>query len=156
LEQLAGEVDGPLVGAHAAHARALVDRDLDRMNAVVDRYEELDVLWFAAEAAAELADLLRAGSQARLASAAAQRSAGFVRRLGELRTPPLARGSGVEPLTPREREVALLAAGGRSSAQIGEHLHLSTRTVDTHLARVYRKLGIAGRAELDAALASQR
>jgi DNA-binding CsgD family transcriptional regulator len=64
----------------------------------------------------------------------------------------LARGGGIEPLTPREREVALLAAGGRTSAEIGEHLHLSTRTIDTHLARVYRKLGIAGRVGLAAAL----
>ena len=39
-----------------------------------------------------------------------------------------------------------------SSREIGEHLFLSTRTVDTHLARVYRKLGIAGRADLAAAL----
>jgi DNA-binding CsgD family transcriptional regulator len=46
-----------------------------------------------------------------------------------------------------------LAARGRSSVEIGEHLHLSPRTVDTHLARVYRKLGITGRTELAAALA---
>ena len=50
--------------------------------------------------------------------------------------------------------MALLAAAGRSSRDIGEHLGLSTRTVDTHLARVYRKLGITGRAELAAALES--
>ena len=56
--------------------------------------------------------------------------------------------AGVEPLTAREREVALLAAGGRSSREIAEHLGLSTRTVDTHLARVYRKLGITGRSDL--------
>jgi len=48
--------------------------------------------------------------------------------------------------------VALLAVGGRSSRAIGDHLGLSTRTVDTHLARVYRKLGITGRSELAAAL----
>jgi DNA-binding CsgD family transcriptional regulator len=68
----------------------------------------------------------------------------------------LARGGGIEPLTPREREVALLAAGGRSSADIGDRLGLSTRTVDTHLARVYRKLGISGRAELTGALVPGR
>jgi DNA-binding CsgD family transcriptional regulator len=58
----------------------------------------------------------------------------------------------VEPLTRREREVALLAAGGASSRDIAEQLYLSTRTVDTHLARAYRKLGITGREQLAAAL----
>jgi DNA-binding CsgD family transcriptional regulator len=64
----------------------------------------------------------------------------------------MARGGGVEPLTTREREVALLAANGMSSKQVGQRLHLSTRTVDTHLARVYRKLGISTRTELAPAL----
>jgi ATP/maltotriose-dependent transcriptional regulator MalT len=154
LRKLAGQVDGPLVHVHAAHAQATVDRDVILLTEVVDRYEALDVMWLAAEAAAELAELHRARAEARLAAAAAHRSAALAALAGELRTPALARGAGVEPLTPREREVALLAAGGRSSADIGEHLHLSTRTVDTHLARVYRKLGITGRGELDAALAS--
>jgi DNA-binding CsgD family transcriptional regulator len=153
LEELAGRLDGPLVQAHAIHARAVVDRDVELLGAALDRYEEIDVLWLAAEVAAELADLHRARSEARLASSAAQRSAALARRAGDLRTPVLARGTGVEPLTPREREVALLAARGRSSVEIGEHLHLSPRTVDTHLARVYRKLGITGRTELTAALA---
>ena len=65
-----------------------------------------------------------------------QRSAELATRAGGVRTPPLARGGGVEPLTAREREVALLAAGGRSSREIADVLYLSTRTVETHLARV--------------------
>ena len=60
LEQLARCVDGPLVAAHAAHARALVDRDVEAQRDVVDRYEAIDALGLAAEAAAELADLHRA------------------------------------------------------------------------------------------------
>jgi DNA-binding CsgD family transcriptional regulator len=152
LEELSRIIDGPLVHIHAAHARALVERDVDAMAEVVDRYEAAGVGWLAAEAASELAELYRARSEARLAAAAAQRSATLAELAGELRTPVLARGSGVEPLTPREREVALLAAGGRTSPDIGEHLGLSTRTVDTHLARVYRKLGITGRTELGVAL----
>ncbi len=152
LEELTKIVDGPLVHIHAAHARAVVDRDAAVLADVVGRYEALDILGYAAEAAAELAELYRARAEGRLAAAAANRSAQLAERAGELRTPVLARGGGVEPLTPREREVALLAAGGRTSADIGERLGLSTRTVDTHLARVYRKLGIAGRAELSAAL----
>ena len=49
-------------------------------------------------------------------------------------------------------EVATLAARGRTSPEIAEALHLSVRTVDTHLSRVYRKLQIDGRHELAAAL----
>jgi DNA-binding CsgD family transcriptional regulator len=152
LEELAQLIDGPLVHIHAAHARALVERDPAAMAEVVDRYADAGVEWLAAEAAAELAEMYRARSESRLATAAAQRSASLAELAGELHTPVLARGIGVEPLTPREREVALLAAGGRTSPEIGEHLGLSTRTVDTHLARVYRKLGITRRTELGGAL----
>lgn len=152
LEELAGQMDGPLVDVHAAHARAVVDDDVEALRRVVDRYEDLDALGLAAEAAAELADLLRAHSEARAATAAQQRAADLAERAGGLRTPALARGTGVSPLTAREREVALLAALGRTSREIGDHLGVSTRTVDTHLARVYRKLGINGRAELAGAL----
>jgi DNA-binding CsgD family transcriptional regulator len=152
LEELAAIVDGPLIAAHALHARALVDRDVDVQRDVVDRYEAIDALGMAAEAAAELADLHRGRAETRLATAAQQRSAELAERAGGVRTPVLARGGGIEPLTAREREVALLAAGGRTSRDIGDHLGMSTRTVDTHLARVYRKLGINGRSELAAAL----
>ena len=57
-----------------------------------------------------------------------------------------------EPLTEREVEVATLAARGRTSPEIAAALHVSVRTVDTHLSRVYRKLMIHGRRELEAAL----
>jgi len=119
---------------------------------VVDDYEQLDVLHLAAEAAAELADLHRARDEARQANAARLRAMELADRAGGVRTPALARGAGIEPLTGREREVALLAASGRSSREIGDHLGLSTRTVETHLARVYRKLGITRRSDLSAAL----
>ncbi len=152
LEALAGCIDGPIAAIHADHARALVARDVVAQADVVDRYEAIDSLCLAAEAAAELADLHRARVESRLATAAQQRSFELAQRAGGLHTPVLARGAGVEPLTAREREVALLAVGGRSSRAIGDHLGLSTRTVDTHLARVYRKLGITGRSELAAAL----
>ena len=48
--------------------------------------------------------------------------------------------------------MATLAARGRTSPEIAAGIHLSVRTVDTHLARVYRKLMIGGRHELAAAL----
>jgi DNA-binding CsgD family transcriptional regulator len=49
-------------------------------------------------------------------------------------------------LTRREREVAELAAHGHTNKAIAEHLYLSPRTVEDHLSRVLRKLGLVGRA----------
>jgi DNA-binding NarL/FixJ family response regulator len=44
--------------------------------------------------------------------------------------------------------VARLAAAGRTNRQIAEELFVTIKTVETHLAAVYRKLGIATRDEL--------
>ena len=51
-------------------------------------------------------------------------------------------------LTPREREIALLAAAGASSRQIAGRLVISVRTVDNHLQSAYRKLGVSRREDL--------
>ena len=53
-----------------------------------------------------------------------------------------------ERLTPQEQQIALLVAEGRSSPDVGRALYLSTRTVEFHLSRVYRKLGLSSRGEL--------
>ena len=57
-----------------------------------------------------------------------------------------------DQLTAQELQIAQLAAGGLSNREIGQRLFLSHRTVSTHLYRVFPKLGIASRAELNAAL----
>jgi two-component system nitrate/nitrite response regulator NarL len=49
-------------------------------------------------------------------------------------------------LTPREHEVLVLTAGGRSAPDIGKQLHLSQSTVKTHLKSLYDKLGVSDRA----------
>ncbi len=51
-------------------------------------------------------------------------------------------------LTPREAEVARLAAGGLRDPEIAAHLHLSPYTVKQYLRAVYRKLGVRSRVEL--------
>jgi len=51
-------------------------------------------------------------------------------------------------LTARESDVALLAARGRTEAQIAGALEIKESTVHTHLKRIYTKLGVASRAEL--------
>ena len=62
--------------------------------------------------------------------------------------------TGPDALTSAERQVAGLAATGRSNKQIAQHLFISTGTVETHLRHVFQKLDIASRADIPATLAS--
>jgi DNA-binding CsgD family transcriptional regulator len=55
-------------------------------------------------------------------------------------------------LTAQERRIAELAADGHTSKKIAAKLSLSSRTVDVHLGRTFRKLGITSRAGLSEAL----
>ena len=59
---------------------------------------------------------------------------------------------GVESLTPSERRVAELAASGMTNRQIAQTLFLTVKTIETHLAAAYDKLGIRSRQQLPAAL----
>lgn len=118
------------------------------------------------------------GDPATLAAAAAQQlSVGFLRHAAELAALARAAGgnrdviravaaveAGLEraavlgtdrgrsvrhvQLTDREAEVAHLAADGRSDKEIAALLTVSIRTVQSHLAAAYRKLGVSSRAEL--------
>lgn len=51
-------------------------------------------------------------------------------------------------LTPRELDVARLVAEGMANKQVAERLCVSVRTVEVHLGRVFRKVGVRSRAEL--------
>jgi DNA-binding NarL/FixJ family response regulator len=68
-----------------------------------------------------------------------------------------ARGPGkpIDELTPQELQVATLAAAGLSNKQAAARLFLSVKTIDAHLHRAYRKLGIRSRAELAPILAER-
>jgi DNA-binding CsgD family transcriptional regulator len=62
--------------------------------------------------------------------------------------------SGVDALTPSERRVADLAAGGQSNRDIAQSLYVTPKTVEVHLSNAYRKLGIGSRLELPSVLAA--
>jgi DNA-binding CsgD family transcriptional regulator len=61
---------------------------------------------------------------------------------------------GWSQLSPQELQIAQLAAEGLSNRQIGEQLYLSHRTVESHLYRLFPKLGVTSRAQLRDALES--
>ena len=79
----------------------------------------------------------------------AERAAAEIGRLGLGR-------SGALALTPTEARVARLAGDGLSTRDVAEELGISPRTVETHLASIYGKLGVSSRAELGRAMAPQR
>jgi DNA-binding CsgD family transcriptional regulator len=64
--------------------------------------------------------------------------------------------SGVEALTPSERRVAEMAAEGPTNREIAQALFVTPKTVEVHLSRAYRKLGINSRSQLAAALVEAR
>jgi DNA-binding CsgD family transcriptional regulator len=78
----------------------------------------------------------------------ADRAAEELRASGEVARRRLP--SGISDLTPRERQVARLAAAGHSNGEVAARLFLSQKTVEYHLHKVFTKLGVASRADLSA------
>jgi DNA-binding CsgD family transcriptional regulator len=66
--------------------------------------------------------------------------------------PRRTRASGPSALTATERRIAELAATGMTNREIAQAQFVTTKTVETHLASVYRKLDIRGRGRLAEAL----
>lgn len=140
----------PLVAAFADLAAAVIAGDPDALCEVAARFEEMIQPGRAAHAWTVAAALHRARGQGERSRRCTQNA---VRVCSQWRVTPWpveAAEDGV--LTGREWEIARRAALRERSREIAEDLGLSVRTVDNHLARAYRKLGIAGRDELADAL----
>lgn len=172
----ASEVDGlPLSAAHACAAEAAVLLAQDQTQEAARRATQGALLarsigaqldaarieliagraLIAAGDRVAAADLLRQVEAACLASGADRLQAEAVRHLRSIgrRVTRSGRAEGDavrEPLTARQREIAELAAAGRSNREIAETLFLSPKTVETHLAAAYVKLGVRSRRELAA------
>jgi len=54
----------------------------------------------------------------------------------------------LEKLSPQELQIARIAGRGQNNLEVAAALFLSRKTVEAHLTRVYRKLGIRSRIEL--------
>lgn len=134
----------------AAQAVAAADGDGAALDEVADGWASTGSYLFAAEAAGGASIRHALAGRPDLAARSAVRAASWVERCPGAATPALLGWR--SPLTDREREVARFAAAGASSREIAETLVISVRTVDNHLASVYRKVGIGGREDLPTAL----
>jgi DNA-binding NarL/FixJ family response regulator len=137
-------------GDHDAASSAIVDA-LEIQRALPEPFEYARSLhiqgrlersarrWGAARAA--FADALERFDQLGAARWAEKTTADIARLPGR-------RPAGKQSLSPREREVAELVAGGLTNKEIAARLFLSISTVEASLSRVYGKLGVRSRTEL--------
>lgn len=152
LTALARRIEGDLVQARVAHVVSLTAADGDRLLAASETFRTLGADLLAAEAAADAAVAWRRAGRLERAEPALHRAAQLAAGCDSPATPALAPIAAREQLTPAEHETALLACGGRTNREIAAELQLSVRTVDNRLARIYQKLGISKRSELEGLL----
>ena len=166
----ADRFDAPVPVARALLARAVAEPDdqarvlicrraLARLNGVTATLESVRLALELGRTLArmglrvEARDLLRpalADADAVGASLLAQRARRELVATG-LR-PRRAALEGASALTPRQRQIIELAAAGKANRAIAQQLFLSIKTVETHLAAGYRKLGVNTRMDLSAAV----
>jgi len=145
------DVDGSLAAARQWHAESLRDKNIKGVTDCAERFGDLGANLIAADVFSQAADLARRDGSARAANALRAKATAFLQNCEGAWTPTAGAPIGPTPLSAREREVAILAAGGASTKQIAEQLVLAVRTVENHLHNIYLKLGITNRAELGTA-----
>ena len=170
-ERVAAEVGTTAARGQALRCRGLLEGDAELLAAAVEahrggpsRIELAGAAEDAGRAVAAAGDAKRAAellgeALAIWEAAAAAHDAGRVRAaMRELGAKPGARGprrralSGWDALTDSELRVLELVREGLTYREIGERLFISRRTVETHVSRVFDKLGVRSRAELAARL----
>ncbi len=132
----------PDVVAVARHLMAWADRDAAGLDAVARTFALDCRRLLGAEAAAQAS---RCGAGERASALAGALLAGC----SEATTPALLGAEAVQ-LSPRRRDAAVLAMAGADGRTAAARLGVSVRTVENHLARVYRSVGVSGRQELAA------
>jgi len=150
-----GREPGAQQAAIVAHAAAIRADDPAGLESAARALDDAGLRWYATEAAAHAVRAQRRCKDSRAEAFAVERLARLVAQCPGLDS-PLIRDQLRSPLTTRESELADRAANGCSDADIAQELGISIRTVQTHLGRVYGKLGVHSRTELASALAPSR
>ncbi|HEY5878310.1 MAG TPA: LuxR C-terminal-related transcriptional regulator [Nakamurella sp.] len=156
-ESLAGNVGSNLSSARLLGIRARADGRSAPLLAAAEAHLSVGMFGHAAELA-ELAAGQAARSDTRTAGSLVRRAGEVAAHAGAALGLSASSGKPRLPvqLTRREAEIARLAAQGLRDKDIADELVLSVRTVESHLASTYRKLHIASRRDLIAALEGGR
>jgi DNA-binding CsgD family transcriptional regulator/tetratricopeptide (TPR) repeat protein len=141
---------GEVVGLHAQAVHSKRGTDLE---VAASSFADVNHLLVASELWAEASTAYRCeGLQAR-STKAAKKSHDLAGLCEGGRIRPLTLPDEVEPLSRRQREVALHAAQGATNVEIARSLSLSVRTVESHLYAAFAKLGLTDREELGSVFA---
>jgi DNA-binding CsgD family transcriptional regulator len=167
--ELAERFGAPRAIGVALRAAALLERSeaaVELLRAAAELHERCGARVEHAHTLAELGGAIRRAGEpgeARVALREAIRLADAVgaRAVARRARDELARAGGRAPaaeqssdLTPSERRVAELAAGGRTNREIANELFVTVKAVEWHLGNVYRKLDVRGRRDLGDRLAA--
>ncbi|MFB8188159.1 LuxR C-terminal-related transcriptional regulator [Microbacterium sp. NPDC055988] len=134
-------IDSPAVTRWADFADALVRRDLGALVTVVQATAEAGEEAHAAQLAEIALRFVDAAG-----SSVSEEAVTVLRRM--LLAAPRRRSKERSPLSQREREVAELIASGLSNPMIAEALVVSTRTVESHVNKLMRKIGATDRSDI--------
>ena len=163
-ERLGNELGRPLVIATAARCRGLLaaargelDEALADLSVAIDAHDRGQQPFEMARTLLVVGDVRRRAKQKRSAREALDQAVAIFDDLGTRiwsarARASLARISGrsasADELTETERQIAHLAAEGKTNRQVAEALFVSQKTVEANLSRAYRKLGISSRRQL--------
>jgi DNA-binding CsgD family transcriptional regulator len=146
----AGRMAGPVGELFPRHASSYLADDANELETTALALADAGFLLCAATCAAHASRSFARGGVPSGETRCAALARDLLDRCEGARADDLADLTEVAALTPRERDVVLLAAGGLSNREIAERTCTSLRTVEGHLLRAYRKLGVTSRAELAA------
>ncbi|WP_232677310.1 helix-turn-helix transcriptional regulator [Nocardioides sp. R-C-SC26] len=135
-----------LTAAFAMRAKGLLDGDTGAMTRAAELLEQAIQPGRAASTWTAIARRADETGDVEGSSAARRQAARLALRWSCVPWPD--RDDRITPLSEREHEVARRAGARLRSREIAEQLDLSSRTVDNHLARVFRKVGVRSREEL--------
>jgi len=162
VEEAASEADTPGLSAMAKWCRSIVNLDPDGLASAQDSFQQIDRISDAVDVGLDIAFVLglagshdKSGSALNSALASGTEYAGRVeamrRLLGGLGSAGSVARSGTTPvdeLTGSEAEVVTLVVSGLTNAEVAHNRHVSVRTVESQLYRIYQKLGVSRRTQL--------
>jgi DNA-binding CsgD family transcriptional regulator len=167
LDECAATLESPWSRATSARCSGLVagsggdlDTALERLELALAEHEQLSNAFERGRTLVHLGIVLRRLKRKRAARDSLQAGLAIFTEHGarlwaERARAELARISGSSPsagneLSETERRIATLVASGQANKQVAAELHVTVRTVESNLTRVYQKLGIRSRSQLAA------